>query len=219
MGRGRSAWPRGGDDGRQDGGDERRRAAAIRRARGGVRASVNAFFVAGFVGSPGEEPGAQPASRTAVPHSEGEGWRCALSPANARKALKASTPGGHARRAPLDHRGTQGSGRDGAIAGRGLHGRADRRYQLVHIHLGKAIIVASVAPEVPSLAPDENVWIGFDQGGAAHLFDGKTGQALMAHPRGLGLLLAPYPSDARAYARATQDEKYSQGAFKQRSSP
>ena len=42
---------RSGDDGRQDGGDEPRRAAAIRLAGDGVRAPVNTF-VAGFVGSP-----------------------------------------------------------------------------------------------------------------------------------------------------------------------
>jgi multiple sugar transport system ATP-binding protein len=133
-------------------------------------------FVAGFVGSP-----AMNLVRASVANGgatlEGEGWRCALSPANAHKALKASTPEVMlgARHSTIAVRKEQA---DGAIAGRVYTVEPTGDITFAHIHLGKAIIVASVAPEF-RLAPDENVWIGFDQE-RLHLFDGKTGQALTA---------------------------------------
>ena len=67
---------------------------------------------------------------------------------------------------------------DGAVAGRVYTTEPTGDITYAHIHLGEAMIVASVAPEF-RLAPDEAVWIGFDQE-RLHLFDGKTGQALAA---------------------------------------
>jgi multiple sugar transport system ATP-binding protein len=48
----------------------------------------------------------------------------------------------------------------------------------VHVYLGTAIVVVSVAPDM-RLAPDDPVWIGFDQQ-KLHLFDAATQQALAA---------------------------------------
>ena len=47
-----------------------------------------------------------------------------------------------------------------------------------HVWLGRAIVVVSVAPGL-RLAPDDPVWIDFDQA-RLHLFDGRTEQALAA---------------------------------------
>ena len=49
-----------------------------------------------------------------------------------------------------------------------------------HVQLGWAIVVVSVAPGL-RLAPDDPVWIDFDQA-RLHLFDGRTEQALAADP-------------------------------------
>jgi multiple sugar transport system ATP-binding protein len=133
-------------------------------------------FVAGFVGSPAMNlVHARVANGGAM--LEGDGWRCALSPANARKALKAIAPEVvlGARHSTIALRKEQN---DGAIAGRVYTVEPTGDITYAHVHLGASIIVASVAPEF-RLAPDENVWIGFDQE-RLHLFDGKTGQALVA---------------------------------------
>ena len=72
---------------------------------------------------------------------EGEGWRSAPSPANARKALKASTPEVMlgARHSTIAVRKDQA---DGAIAGRVYTVEPTGDITFCDIHLGKAIIVA-----------------------------------------------------------------------------
>jgi multiple sugar transport system ATP-binding protein len=48
----------------------------------------------------------------------------------------------------------------------------------VHVQLGAATITVSVPPEV-KLAPNDPIWIAFDQD-KVHLFDGENGLALKA---------------------------------------
>jgi multiple sugar transport system ATP-binding protein len=131
-------------------------------------------FVAGFVGSPAMNllPARLADGGAAL---EGEGWRCALSPRNQRKALAAGGPEVvlGARHSTLALRREPG---DGAVGGRVYTVEPTGDITYAHVRLGEAMIVASVAPEV-RLAADEAVWIGFDQE-RLHLFDGRTGQAL-----------------------------------------
>ena len=49
----------------------------------------------------------------------------------------------------------------------------------VHVQLGSSIVIVSVAPTV-RLAPDDKVWVEFDQD-KLHLFDGQTEKALRAN--------------------------------------
>jgi multiple sugar transport system ATP-binding protein len=136
-------------------------------------------FVASFVGSP---------AMNLVPaqvNGEGEeimlrgedGWSCTLSPANARKALGAvggeiilgarhGTITLHTREAP------------DAIRCRVYTVEPTGDITYAHLHLGKTVIVVSVAPDV-RLAADDIVWIEFDQR-KLHLFDGKSARVLPA---------------------------------------
>ncbi len=48
----------------------------------------------------------------------------------------------------------------------------------VHVYLGATIVIVSVPPDI-RLAPDDPVWLAFDQQ-RLHLFDAATQQALVA---------------------------------------
>ena len=136
-------------------------------------------FVASFVGSPAMS--LVSAKVFATPDGaalEGEGgWRCDLSPLNARKALSASDGSvilGARHSTILLHTGAV----PGAIPSRVYTVEPTGDITFVHVFLGKAIIIVSVPPDV-HLQADEKVWIEFDQD-RIHLFDGVTEQALAA---------------------------------------
>jgi multiple sugar transport system ATP-binding protein len=132
-------------------------------------------FVAGFVGSPAMNLMTAKVVGGAL---EGPGgWRCELSPENARKALLAregrvvlgarhSTIALHTEAAP------------GTIPSRVYTVEPTGDVTYVHAILGEASIIASVPPGT-RLKADVPVWIGFDQE-KLHLFDGVTQQALYA---------------------------------------
>ena len=103
------------------------------------------------------------------------GWRCELSPANARKALAATRDSvilGARHSTILLH--TQET--PGAIPSRVYTVEPTGDITYVHVFLGESIIIVSVPPDV-RLRPDETVWIEFDQD-RLHLFDAATEQAL-----------------------------------------
>ncbi|HME25666.1 MAG TPA: ABC transporter ATP-binding protein [Acetobacteraceae bacterium] len=134
-------------------------------------------FVAGFVGSPAMNLiGAKVlAGGTALEGSGG--WRCELSPANARKALaarEASVVLGARHSTMLLH--TQEA--PGTIPSRVYTVEPTGDITYVHVFLGDATIIVSVPPDL-RLQADEKVWIGFDQE-RLHLFDAATEQALPA---------------------------------------
>jgi multiple sugar transport system ATP-binding protein len=134
-------------------------------------------FVAGFVGSPamnlvslevvGNDGGATLQSS--------DGWSCALSPRNARKALGASSKsvvlGARHSTTKLHLEETPR-----AIAGRVYTVEPTGDITYAHVYLGSSVVVVSIPPHVP-VAPDDTVWIEFDQD-KVHLFDGVTQQAL-----------------------------------------
>ena len=64
----------------------------------------------------------------------------------------------------------------GAIEGRIYTVEPTGDITYAHVYLGTALVVVSVAPDV-KLAPDDQVWLEFDQENL-HLFDGETKQAL-----------------------------------------
>ena len=136
-------------------------------------------FVAGFVGSPAMNL----MSLTVVGNGDGasvqssDGWHCALSPRNVRKALRANSNsvvlGVRHSTTTLHHEATPG-----AIAGRIYTVEPTGDITYAHVHLGSSTIVVSIPPHV-RLAADERVWIEFDQD-KVHLFDGETQEALTA---------------------------------------
>jgi multiple sugar transport system ATP-binding protein len=136
-------------------------------------------FVASFVGSPAMNlVPAQVAGEGEEIVLRGEdGWSCALSPANARKALGATSGeiilGARHGTITLHTRETPGAIRCRVYT---VEPTGDITY--AHLHLGKTIIVVSVAPEV-RLAADDIVWIEFDQR-KLHLFDGVSARVLPA---------------------------------------
>lgn len=138
-------------------------------------------FVAGFVGSP-----AMNLIRLRVASggtgsllTSDDGWSYELSPENARKAMRASNG-----KVVLGARHSTirllGESRPGAVQGRVYTVEPTGDITFVHVYLGSSIIVASVSPDV-RLAPDDQVWVEFDQK-KLHLFDGATEQALTAAP-------------------------------------
>jgi multiple sugar transport system ATP-binding protein len=136
-------------------------------------------FVAGFVGSPAMNLvrlKVESAGTGAALRSE-DGWRCELSPENARKAERAGngTVVMGARHSTMKLHREQ---RPGAVEGRVYTVEPTGDVTFVHVYLGSSILVASVAPDV-RLEPDDRVWIEFDQR-KLHLFDGATEQALTA---------------------------------------
>ena len=136
------------------------------------------IFVAGFVGSPAMNllPARVVANGTGA-SLQGDGWSCELSPANARKAL-ASTSNEvivGARHSTITLH-TQPAA--AAIASRIYTVEPTGDITYAHVYVGTSIAVVSVGPDV-RLAPDDQVWIEFDQQ-KLHLFDAATQQALVA---------------------------------------
>ncbi len=136
-------------------------------------------FVAGFVGSPamnlinvraaGSGDGAMLESA--------DGWRCALSPANARKVQAASSPEivlGARHSSIILH----GEAQEGAIPARVYTLEPTGDITFVHLDLGSQVVIVSVPPTL-RLEPDQQVWLELDQE-RLHLFDARTGQALRA---------------------------------------
>ena len=135
-------------------------------------------FVAGFVGSPamnllqlkvvGNGTGAELQSS--------DGWSYPLQGLNARKAQASSGEvvlGARHGTIQLYKQETPNT-----IPGRVYTVEPTGDITYAHVYLGTTIIVVSVAPEV-KLAPDDQVWIAFDQD-KLHLFDGSSRQALAA---------------------------------------
>jgi len=134
-------------------------------------------FVAGFVGSPAMSlvPLAL-STQGDVVHAVGPGgFDLALSPENARRALKArggkiilgarhSTIALHKAAAP------------NAVAGRVYTAEPTGDITYAHVRIGEPVITVSVEPQV-LVAADEPVWLEFDQS-KLHLFDGDTQQSL-----------------------------------------
>ena len=137
------------------------------------------MFVAGFVGSPAmnllpatlENDGEQSWLRGT------DGWVVALSGANSRKAKTAAT-----RAVVLGAR--HGTIRlyqeqtDHAVPGRIYTVEPTGDITYAYVALGSVNLVVSVPPSV-LLAPDDPVWLTFDQE-RLHLFDGESQQALSA---------------------------------------
>ena len=135
-------------------------------------------FVAGFVGSPAMNliPVKVAGNATGAALESPDGWRYALSPANARKALLAGEGSAvlGARHSTIAvHREAMPD----AVPGKVYTVEPTGDITYAHVNLGTASLVVSVAPDF-HLAPDQNVWLQFDQE-RLHLFDGKTGQALV----------------------------------------
>ncbi len=132
-------------------------------------------FVAGFVGSPAMNLIDAKVLAGGAALEGSSGWRCELSPANARKALaarEASVILGARHSTILLH--TQET--PGTIPSRVYTVEPTGDITYVHVFLGDATIIVSVPPDL-RLHADEKVWIGFDQE-RLHLFDAATEQAL-----------------------------------------
>jgi multiple sugar transport system ATP-binding protein len=136
-------------------------------------------FVAGFVGSPAMSlvsAQVQATPNGAALQGSG-GWRCELSPKNARTALSAASGSvilGARHSTILLH--TQE--KSGTIPTRVYTVEPTGDITYVHVFLGESFIVVSVTPDV-RLRADQPVWIEFDQA-RLHLFDAATEQALRA---------------------------------------
>jgi multiple sugar transport system ATP-binding protein len=106
-----------------------------------------------------------------------DGWTVALSDANGRKAKTAST-----RAVVLGARhGTirlHQEQRERAVLGRIYTVEPTGDITYAYVALGSVNLVVSVPPSV-LLAPDDPVWLTFDQE-RLHLFDGESQQALSA---------------------------------------
>jgi multiple sugar transport system ATP-binding protein len=134
-------------------------------------------FVAGFVGSPAMNLIPAEVTQGGAMLESAQGWRVALSPANARKALTASSP-----KIVLGARhstiGLSTSPVPGAIEGRVYTVEPTGDITFVHVNLGTDSLVVSTPPG-PRLAPDAPVWLSLDQD-RLHLFDAATTLALRA---------------------------------------
>jgi multiple sugar transport system ATP-binding protein len=136
-------------------------------------------FVAGFVGSPAMNlvPVEVASINGHVTLRGGDGWQVVLSPRNGRKALGAS-----GRKVVLGARhGTVALSRQpvaDAVPGRIYTVEPTGDITYAHVTLGADTLVVSVPPSVV-LAPDDPVWLSFDQD-RLHLFDGGSQLALAA---------------------------------------
>jgi len=136
-------------------------------------------FVAGFVGSPAMSlVNAQVLATPGGAALQGSGgWRCDLSPRNARAALAASDGsailGARHSTIMLHAQDTPGT-----IPSRVYTVEPTGDITYVHVFLGESFIIVSVTPDV-RLRADQPVWIEFDQE-RLHLFDATTEQALRA---------------------------------------
>jgi multiple sugar transport system ATP-binding protein len=145
-----------------------------------IFASPANTFVAGFVGSPAMNllPAAAAGDRAGGASLRGaDGWELALSPENARKALRASS-GEVVLGARHGAVRLHGEAAPGTIPGRVYTVEPTGDVTYAHVDLGSAIVIASVPPG-RHLAADDRVWVELDQE-RLHLFDGKTGVALAA---------------------------------------
>ena len=138
------------------------------------------IFVAGFVGSPAMNlvPAQVVSAGGAVALQGADGWTYPLNDRNGRKALAASTGevvlGARHSTVRLHHGEVRGSIPANVYT---IEPTGDITY--VHVQLGSSIVIVSVAPTV-RLAPDDKVWVEFDQD-KLHLFDGQTEKALRAN--------------------------------------
>jgi multiple sugar transport system ATP-binding protein len=137
------------------------------------------MFVASFVGSPAmsliplEAAGADGDARL----TGAEGWSLSLSPFNARKVANAKT-----RKVVLGARHStirlHKSAVPGTVPAKAYTVEPTGDVTFVQAILSGAVVNISVSPNV-SVAPDENIWLEFDQE-RMHLFDGETEMALKA---------------------------------------
>jgi multiple sugar transport system ATP-binding protein len=134
-------------------------------------------FVAGFVGSPSMNllrVSVAP-TPTGADLVSPDGWRFALSPENAAKASKSATGDvvfGVRHSAIQVHLQETPN----TIPGRVYTVEPTGDLTYAHVYLGSALIVVSVPAEVP-LAPDDKVWVSFDQE-RTHIFEGGTGHVI-----------------------------------------
>ena len=136
-------------------------------------------FVAGFVGSPQMSLMALEAVAGSgeVSLRSPYGWDLLLSPANARKALGATSS-----KVVLGARHStlriHGSETPGAVPGKVYTVEPTGDVTFAQVYLGADIVIVSLDPNV-QIRPDELVWVEFNQD-KLHLFDGETQQALLA---------------------------------------
>jgi multiple sugar transport system ATP-binding protein len=137
------------------------------------------MFVASFVGSPAMSlvPLEAVSKGTTVALHSPEGWNLPLSPANARKALGATSNqvvlGARHSTVKLHKSKVRA-----AVPGKVYTVEPTGDVTFVAVHLGTATVIVSLGPHI-AIQPDEPVWIEFEQN-KLHLFDGKTEQALVA---------------------------------------
>jgi multiple sugar transport system ATP-binding protein len=139
---------------------------------------VNAF-VASFVGSPAMSliPASVVAAGGRTVLRGATGWELPLSDRNARKAQSASSG-----KAVLGARHStlrlHKAAAPGAVPGRVHTVEPTGDITFAQILIDDEVVNISLAPSV-AIAPDENVWVEFDQD-RLHLFDGATRMALTA---------------------------------------
>ena len=134
-------------------------------------------FVAGFVGSPAMSlmPLNVSTRGSDVYVVSPDGWDYRLSSENAARAL-----GSKSGKVVLGARHStitlHKEAMPGAVAGKVYTSEPTGDVTYAHVFLGKSVVVVSVEPQV-RVAPDEPVWLEFDQS-KLHLFDGDTQQSL-----------------------------------------
>ena len=137
------------------------------------------MFVASFVGSPAMSliPLEAVTKGDRVTLMGPEGWELPLSPANARKALGATTSkvvlGARHSTVRLHKAAVPDS-----VPAKVYTVEPTGDVTFVQIYIGEAIVIVSLDPSI-EVEPDESVWIEFDQE-RMHLFDGATQMALKA---------------------------------------
>ncbi|MGV8832123.1 MAG: ABC transporter ATP-binding protein [Devosia sp.] len=136
-------------------------------------------FVASFVGSPAMSliPLEVVSKGTEAALTSPEGWELPLSSANVRKALSSSTSKVvlGARHSTLKlHK----SAAPGAVPGKVYTVEPTGDITFAQVFINGAVVNISLDPSV-AIAPDEQVWIAFDQD-RMHLFDAATTMALKA---------------------------------------
>ncbi len=131
-------------------------------------------FVAGFVGSPAMN---LLRARVVGNRVEGDGWGFGVTGENARKLARA-TSGEVVVGARHGAIAVHAAAVAGAVPGRVYTVEPTGDLTFLHVSVGGAIVVVSVAPGV-RVAPDEPVWLEFDPA-RLHLFEGKSLVALTA---------------------------------------
>ena len=137
------------------------------------------MFVASFVGSPAMSiiPLEASTADGSTVLTSAEGWSLPLSPLNARKVAAASS-----KKIVLGARHStiklRKSAMPGAVPAKAYTVEPTGDITFVQAFLSGAIVNISVPPTVP-VAPDEQIWLEFDQD-RMHLFDGQSEMALRA---------------------------------------